>query len=60
MKQTVLTEEIKSTAARMNTGSSAASNRSYFASSATPGKRINGVMIIRLMTATKTARFSPG
>lgn len=44
----------------MNTGSSAARKRSYFASAARSGMNKSGVTIIRLVTATKTARFSPG
>jgi hypothetical protein len=44
----------------MNTGSSAARKRSYFASAARSGMKRSGVMIIRLVTATNTARFSPG
>lgn len=44
----------------MNTGSAAALNKSYLASAANKGMNKSGVIIIRLVTATKTALFSPG
>lgn len=44
----------------INTGSSAALNRSYFARAAKRGMNRSGVTIIRLVTATNTALFSPG
>lgn len=44
----------------MKTGSSAARNKSYLASAANKGINNRGVIIIRLVTATNTALFSPG
>lgn len=55
-----LTEDTRRTADNTKTGSAAASKMSYFAIRAKNGIMINGTMIIRLTTATKTVLFSPG
>lgn len=51
---------LRSTALTINTGSSAASNKSYLAIKATGGNNTSGTKNILLTTATKTVLFSPG